>query len=130
MSNSGEKKMSHLLEALEFYADPTTYHDDMARIIQDHGKQARVALGWPETPDYSELSSRIGNTVAAIETALNDKNIVVGTIDNYAFLATAIILRKVKPDYMREAKRAAREVANRLLPEFNILVIAESTDRD
>ncbi len=125
-----KKKMSHLLEALEFYADPTTYHDDLSRIVQDHGKQARIALGRPATPDYTKLAIRVGDTVAAIETALNDKNILVSTIDNYTFLAVTITLKNVRPDYMREAKRVAREVANKHLPEFNVWAIAESIRTD
>ena len=64
MSISGEN-IDDLLKALEFYADPTTYHDGMAKIYQDYGKQARVGLGRPETPDYSELDLRLGDTVAA-----------------------------------------------------------------
>jgi len=119
--------INKLISALEFYANPVTYHDGMAKIIQDHGKQARVALGRPENPDYRELSLRVGNAVAAIETALSDKNILVSTLDDYTFLSTAILLKNVKPDYMRGAKRTARQIADKHLPEFNITIIAEST---
>jgi len=118
--------INKLITALDFYANPVTYHDGMTKIVQDHGKQARIALERPEYPDYRELSLKVGNAVAAIETALNDKDILVSTIDDYTFLNITILLKNVKPDCMREAKRIARQIANKHLPEFNILIMAES----